>query len=174
MTKHALRAIAAILMIGGLFAGGAMSDGAATLAAELRRAFALPFVFVWRVAKSSDFVSQINRLGFENQSLLAELQLVESGIPRDDRRLIRAKIFASYPFNDKHTVTISKGAADGVRVGMAVLFAPGIFFGEVRKADMDWSEVSTIFDPSGSCRARGRFRHSGLLKTVQYRCVHAG
>lgn len=165
ISKYAPRILLAVLMLGAIFARGSFNETAATLSAELRNAFSLPFLFVWRIVKSYDFASQIRDLELQNQSLRSELQLARLNLIPDAGTFLRAKIFAAHPFNDRHVIFISKGAEHGIKTGAAVLSAPGIFLGEVVRVEKAWSEVRTVFDGSRELPVRiGLVGAPGLLR----------
>jgi cell shape-determining protein MreC len=164
-SKYALRIFLAVLMLGAIFARGSFNEAAANLSAELRNAFSLPFLFVWRMVKSHDFALQIRDLELQNQSLRSELQMARLNLIPDAGTSLRAKIFATYPFNDRHAIFISKGTEHGVKTGAAALAAPGIFLGEVVRAEKTWSEIRTVFDGSRELPVRvGSAGAPGLLR----------
>lgn len=59
-----------------------------------------------------------------------------------------AKVYATYPFNMKQTITINAGARNGVAENMTVVSGEKIFVGKVISVSEDAAEVQTIFDPN--------------------------
>lgn len=59
-----------------------------------------------------------------------------------------AKVYATYPFNMKQTITINAGTRNGVEENMAVVSGGGVFVGRVVAVLEDVAEVQTIFDPN--------------------------
>ncbi len=59
-----------------------------------------------------------------------------------------AKVYATYPFNMKQTLTINVGTKSGIREHMAVVSGEKIFVGKVVAVFEDAAEVQTIFDPN--------------------------
>lgn len=130
---------------------------------QIRSAFALPILTVFNIFKTNDLSKALGDLNLENQSLRAELLASSIGAPKVKSNLFSAKVSASYPYNNKSALTIAGGASDGLRPGMPVLAAPGIFLGQITKVGKNWSEVRTIFDNSWELPVRVGPNATGAL-----------
>ena len=103
----------------------------------------------------------------QNEDLLAQLQMAQLfGIaPEIGESFIEAKIFSTYPFNIKNTITVSGGESDGVKKNMPALLGEGILIGRVSEVFGDYSIVQTVFDPSWQMSVRvGKLETDGLLE----------
>lgn len=94
---------------------------------------------------SSDFKQEFNRLYLENQSLKAQL---ESGlaveIPAENFKV--AKVYSSYPFNNRHEISIAAGKRDGLKELSPVVIDDAILIGQISRVYENYSLVRTIFD----------------------------
>jgi len=90
-----------------------------------------------------------NDLTLEKASLERELTTIKNASQTEgkENNLIYAEVYSRYPFNDKSSLIINKGSADGIAVGMPVLAAPYILLGKVKAVKTTQSEVETIFSP---------------------------
>lgn len=91
-----------------------------------------------------------NDLVLENESLkaqLAELKVKNEEIKVEDGRYLVAKIYSTYPFNDRHLFTIAAGTSEEVKELMPVLAKKNILLGQVTKVFSSYSEVKSIFSP---------------------------
>ena len=105
---------------------------------------------------------QINELYLENQSLKSRLT---ASLPefRGDFKL--AKVYSSYPFNDKNEIAINLGSADGIKESWPVVLGSDIVLGEVKKVFERYSLVRTIFDPEWRLAVRiGENKINALLE----------
>ena len=75
-------------------------------------------------------------------SSLAEKMCDSTG----DEEYLEARVFAEYPWNDRGTIIVNAGGAEGVTVGMAVLGPGDFLLGRVRAVRRHTAEVETIFD----------------------------
>ena len=106
----------------------------------------------WRLRQwlSPQNVSQAdpNSVSAENVTLkaqLAELQAVQSEIPKAPQGYLRAMVYSRYPMNFKNEILVDAGADKGAAVGKAVLFG-NIFIGKVTDVFPDSALVQTVFD----------------------------
>lgn len=97
----------------------------------------------------------ISDLRLKNAGLkaeLLELQLKRAASAADatdnNDQYRSAKIYSSYPFNDRSIFTIAAGARNGVRKNAPVLAARGLLLGKVIKVFDRFSEVESIFSPA--------------------------
>lgn len=146
--KHLLRALLVIFFIGAIVYNQAISSSAIGVLAALRGVFALPVLLIKNMAGAFDEVAILQKANLENQSLRAEILRLTLGATKPEGKLIRVKVHASYPFNNKNSFTIALGGSDGVREGAVVLASPGIYLGRVSVLAPHWSEVRTVFDGS--------------------------
>lgn len=107
--------------------------------------FYMPIIPVW--GWISGLASQEQQLILENESLKAQIK--ELGIMNNELRdsYLVAKIYSTYPFNDKHIFTIAAGVNQNLFESMPVLAAKNIFLGKIIKVFDDYSEVKSIFSP---------------------------
>ena len=131
---------------------------AVLLAIFLFSSFIIPKFF--RFSPKAD--QQINELYLENQSLKSRLT---ASLPefRGDFKL--AKVYSSYPFNDKNEIAINLGSADGIKESWPVVLGSDIVLGEVKKVFEHYSLVRTIFDPEWRLAVRiGENKINALLE----------
>ncbi len=87
----------------------------------------------------------------ENESLKARY-LIEGSksyiADFEGGKIIRSKVYSSYPFSNKSLIEINSGSKNGVLKGDAVLYENVYLIGEVSEVYDDFSIVKTIFDPS--------------------------
>ncbi len=103
----------------------------------------------------------------ENRQLLAQIQknhlFITDKNETDNFRAVR--VFSTYPFNIKNTITISGGKNDGIEENMTATLGQDIFIGKVSKVFDDYSIVQTVFDPSWQMPVRiGISEVDGLLE----------
>lgn len=93
----------------------------------------------------------LSQIVLENESLKAKYG-IESSRPYvfdfKGEKLIKSKVYSSYPFSNKALLEINSGSKNGVVKGDAVLFNATYFIGEISEVYDDFSVVKTIFDPS--------------------------
>lgn len=106
--------------------------------------------------KKGDEVNENILLKQENQQLLAQVQrsVLFGKNSGENGNLFVAKVFSSYPFNIKNTITVSGGKNDGIKENMAATLGQNIFVGRVSKVFDDYSIVQTVFDPSWQMSVR--------------------
>src|SRR3989344_6438665 len=128
------------------------------LAVFLFSSFIIPKFF--RVSSKTN--QQISELYLENQSLKSRL---EANLPEFKGELKLAKVYSSYPFNDKNEIAINLGSVDGIKESMPVVLGPDILLGEVKKVFEHYSLVRTIFDPEWRLAVRiGENKINALLE----------
>lgn len=143
--KYFFRIFLLIILIGAVAYNGAITEVSTTLVGSLRSAFALPILTARNFFRVNDFAKNLSALQLENQSLRAELAMARIGAPLPDKKIIRAKVYAMYPFSNRSALTVAVGETAGIRAGMAVLAAPGIYLGAVARVEKEWSEIRTVF-----------------------------
>ncbi len=163
--KYILRALLILLLISFLAYNQAISEAVTGVVGSLRAAFALPILTARNFFRVNDFTKSLSGLELENQSLRAEIMMAKIAAPPPAGKFIRAKVHASYPFNNKSALTIAVGGSDGVREGMAVLVAPGIYLGFIGHTEKNWSEVKTIFD--GALQTPVRIGDAGIAALLR-------
>lgn len=95
-----------------------------------------------------DSARQIAALKLENAGLEAKILALQLRQPAAANSLyLTAKIYSSYPFNDKHLFTIAAGRAAGIQPGQVVLAGENLLVGEVRAVYEGFSEVGSLFSP---------------------------
>jgi cell shape-determining protein MreC len=144
--KYFLRVFLLILLVGAVAYNSAITETTTTIIDKFRDAFALPILTIRNFFSVNDFAKNLSSLALENQSLRAELWMAKISAPEPSGKLIRAKVHASYPFNNKSALTLARGSQDGIKKDMAVLASPGIYLGTVSYVEKNWSEVRTVFD----------------------------
>ncbi|MFA6365224.1 MAG: rod shape-determining protein MreC [Candidatus Paceibacterota bacterium] len=106
----------------------------------------------------------VNDLTLENASLKRELAALQTVSP--DKKgdfSVSVEVYSRYPFNDKSSLVINKGTADGIAVGMPVLAAKNILLGRIKAVRTTQSEVETIFSADWKTSA---FVGAGRVKAV--------
>ena len=95
----------------------------------------------------------------------AALKVVRgSVVGRDDGALIFADVFATYPFTGRSSVRVSKGAADGMRVGYPATFGGSVLAGQVTEVHNRYSVVRMVGSPEWQIPVRvGPHKVAGLL-----------
>jgi rod shape-determining protein MreC len=86
----------------------------------------------------------------ENERLRNLLGFTEK---HSDMDLESAKVVARTASNWSSTFTISKGTADGIKVGAPVITEYGALVGTVTETGGDWATVSTVIDAAASIGA---------------------
>lgn len=107
----------------------------------------LPFWqwFYWTAADSE----KLHQLTLANESLKAQLTELQLKLREQltEKEYFLAKIYSSYPFNNKHSFTIAAGKSDDIKENMIVLAEKNIFLGTIDKVFENYSEVKSIFSP---------------------------
>ena len=98
-----------------------------------------------------DFYQENILLKLQNENLKAQVQRIKEGGDGPASTTARgaqieAKIFSTYPFNMKDTVTINRGSADGVEPMMIATVSDSVLLGQVVSVEERSSVVRTIFD----------------------------
>lgn len=93
---------------------------------------------------SSKLQQQFNELYLENQSLQGKLT---ANLPVSNSKFKIAKVYSSYPFNDKNAIAITLGSDDGIQESMPVVLGSDVLIGQVVEVYEKYSLVQTIFDP---------------------------
>jgi cell shape-determining protein MreC len=152
------------LILGAIFLDSSFSVSSLSIVSQVKSSFSVPFLFFKNMFLSADLTDLLVKANLENKSLRADIVRLSLGIKPDTGRTISAKVYASYPFNDKSLIVLARGISDGIIVGDVVLASRNIFLGQVISVGDSWSEVRTIFDISKSIPVRiGAYGVSGLL-----------
>ena len=149
-----LKAAIIFLVLGVIFFNSSFSSASLSLKDQFKSAFAMPVLLFKNMMLSANLVDSLTRVNLENQSLRANITRLSLGLKPYDKNYIVAKIYSSYPFNDKSLIVLSKGSTNGVKVGDVVLANRNIFLGRVTSIGDSWSEVRTIFDLSKNIPVR--------------------
>jgi cell shape-determining protein MreC len=103
-------------------------------------------------------------LKLENAGLKLEIEKIKSAKEADSPEYLTAMVYSRYPFNDRSTIVLNLGSADGVTTTMPVLAAKNILAGKILSVKKTQSEVQTIFDPAWrSAVAVGEKRAKAVL-----------
>lgn len=101
-----------------------------------------------------------NLVELVNLHPLAKPVLVQQG----KRSVLVAKVYSTFPFNNKDLLAINAGSTDGVAVGMPVSLEGNILVGQIIEVSETQSIVRTIFDKDWSLSVRvGANQYDALL-----------
>lgn len=119
--------------------------------------------------KKERFFDENLRLKQENQNLLAQLQKHQLSPKQSEQNLsdkyLSVKVFSTYPFNIKNTITVNAGEKNGIKKSMAATVGDNILLGQVKEVFEDYSVIQTIFDPDWQLSVRiGEAENNALLK----------
>lgn len=119
--------------------------------------------------KKERFFDENLRLKQENQNLLAQLQKYQLSPKQSEQNLsdkyLSVKVFSTYPFNIKNTITVNAGEKNGIKKSMAATVGDNILLGQVKEVFEDYSVIQTIFDPDWQLSVRiGEAENNALLK----------
>ena len=109
---------------------------------------------------SSELEKEVSALKLENESLKSALTVKsqESGVGKT------ARIYSTYPLNNRHELTIALGQVDGIKEGMPAVLAGNVVIGQVVKTAANYSSVRTVFDPDWKISVRiGNSASNALL-----------
>ena len=128
------------------------------LAVFLFSSFIIPKFF--RISSTTN--QRISELYLENQSLKSR---IAENLPEFKGEFKLAKVYSSYPFNDKNEIAVNLGSVDGIKESMPVVLGPDVLLGEVKKVFEHYSLVRTIFDPEWRLAVRiGENKINALLE----------
>lgn len=103
----------------------------------------------------------------ENENLKAQIQLLKVNGQKSEvnNNFITAKVFSTYPFNVKNTITINAGEKQGIKKSMVATVGENILLGQVTDVFENFSVIQTIFDPDWQLPVRiGKEEINGLFK----------
>ncbi len=103
----------------------------------------------------------------ENENLKAQIQLLKVNGQKSkvNNNFITAKVFSTYPFNVKNTITINAGEKQGIKKSMVATVGENILLGQVTDVFENFSVIQTIFDPAWQLPVRiGKEEIDGLFK----------
>lgn len=116
-------------------------------------------------------IVEFNALRQENAALKARiggLEALPTLVQKEREAYVSAKIFSSYPFNNRNEIVINAGGDAGILVGMPVTLGGTILVGTVVRVSDGSSVVQTVFDPNWSLAVRiGRNETDGLMRGGQ-------
>ncbi|MDD5431096.1 MAG: rod shape-determining protein MreC [Candidatus Pacebacteria bacterium] len=102
------------------------------------------------IISASNKGDKLNQLITENEGLKAKILELESLRPATVKsgglNYESAKIYSTYPFNNRSIFLINLGSNDGMEKDMPVAVTPGVLFGQITEVFSDSSLVKTIFD----------------------------
>ena len=111
-----------------------------------------------RVAELEEQVADMEEENRRAQSALEEndrlRDLLKLKKAHSDFTFVSANVTARSATSWSSTLTLSKGSGDGIAAEMCVVTATGELVGVVTETGANWSEVTTIIDPSISLGAR--------------------
>ena len=90
-----------------------------------------------------------NALKIEIETLKAKIEDLQSSkkdFKENNWEYVPAKIYSSYPFNNKNIISINLGSNDSISNYSAVASAPGVIFGQVIETYPNISLIRTILD----------------------------
>ena len=93
--------------------------------------------------------SELNSLTLENEQLKAKILELEKSpylLQTENHDYLVAKIYSTYPFNNRGLFTINAGFKNGVKTGLAVTFEKHILIGQITEVYENYSLVRSIFD----------------------------
>ncbi len=125
------------------------------------------YLTIFFISKQSSFDENL-RLKRENENLRAEIQMLQSLMPRVqgiNSSYLTAQVFSTYPFNVKSQITINAGENQGIKKMMAVTLGENLLLGLVSDVFANYSVVETIFDPNFQLPVRvGETQIDGLFQ----------
>ncbi|MFI3313030.1 MAG: rod shape-determining protein MreC [Eubacteriales bacterium] len=98
-----------------------------------------------KIASMETDVGEAQAIQRENDRLTTLLGLVET---HPDYSLVSAYVTGWDSSNWKPSCTIAKGESDGIALGMCAISHSGQVVGVVTAIGLNWSEITTILDPS--------------------------
>jgi rod shape-determining protein MreC len=111
-----------------------------------------------RVAELEEKVATMEEENRQAKSALEEndrlRELLKLSKAHSDFTFVSANVTARSATSWSSTLTLSKGSADGITTQTCVVTATGELVGVVTETGANWSEVTTIIDPSISLGAR--------------------
>lgn len=109
-----------------------------------------PFDFLLGVFRAGELERTARALRLENEDLRAQILAFQNGssfVERPEGRFVKAKIYSSYPFNNRSLVTVNAGVEAGIRPLQAVMAGgEGLLFGQVVETGEGYSLVRTVAD----------------------------
>ncbi len=103
------------------------------------------------IFSTASIYRNLSSLELENQSLRAEIFAMEKQSMYEtvhNERYYVAKIYSTYPFNNRALVAIAAGKKQGIAEKMTVTVKGTILFGTVVSVFDDYSLVKTLYDPT--------------------------
>ncbi len=141
-----LKAVIIFFILGAIFFDSSFSSATFSLSRKFQNSFAVPFLLLKNAVTASNLAEALVKANLENQNLRADVMRLSLGLTPYSGKFLLAKIYSSYPLNDKSLIVLARGLLDNVKVGDIVLASRNIFLGQVISVGDYWSEVRTIFD----------------------------
>lgn len=137
-----------LALIGLFFLGQFLFTPKAIVSSGASEVLSAPKLIIVSLLQRSTLLKQMSSLSIENQSLKAQILELEAQptlLRQEGEKFIVAKTYSQYPFGDLSQLLVNAGSREGVREGMPVLVAPGIFLGVVQEVKEKTSIVKTIY-----------------------------
>ncbi len=138
------------------------------LSATISEAISVPMVLIKNLGTTTSIYRNLKDLLRENQALRAELAVNALTAPillPSDRRVLLARVYSAYPFNDRGFLNINVGSLHGVQEKVPVTVGGNLLFGVVDQVFKDYSIVRTMYDPEWKLPVKLGARHvDALLK----------
>ena len=149
MKKNFSLAMIAVFFMGLFFFGQVFLEPKNYISYRFNSVFNPVFASIQNIFNGSVSRDEFSNLILENERLKAQL-LVLSKSPRehyeDDKEYRAAKVYSTYPFNNKGLMAINAGLKDGMTEFMPVTIGGYILIGQIMKAESGYSVVRTVFD----------------------------
>ncbi len=187
--------LTAIIGIGSAFVPGLTAPAQRTLGVLATPFRAAASFFVDRVEAAYDYAfryqsmkSRVAALEEKVASMEEENRKAKSALEENDRlrnllklskghsdfTFVSANVTARAATSWSSTLTLSKGSADGISTQTCVVTATGELVGVVTETGTNWSEVTTIIDPSISLGARISSSQDAAVLTSNLDCLSKG
>jgi cell shape-determining protein MreC len=148
-TKILLAVVAAALVAVASVPSESIVSFSGRAASVLSSVVLSPVPFLGNLLSRASQSGTLEELRSENEALRAELLLAlksAQSVHTEGHEYRLAKVFSSYPFNNRGLIAVNAGARDGVHVGMPVTVGAGIFVGQIAEVFDSYATVRTVFD----------------------------
>jgi cell shape-determining protein MreC len=138
-----------LVVITFFFSGRILPAPLGALSASFRELARAPAEFIAFIASREESLEDVQKLLLENQVLRAQLlAMSKRAYPVNESGEVRivAKIYSSYPFNNRGLFSVNAGARDGVLLGAPVIARDAFFLGQIVEVSKRWSVARSIFD----------------------------
>ncbi len=134
-----LSAIIVLLLL--LIFGGPLFDKKLSISQSINNLLSIP-------SSRQEFEDKIASLEAENLKLRKQI------LSKDGIDSVSAKVYSSYPLNNRSEIAISAGKKNGIEVGDTVVYGDNVLVGKITNVFKSSSIVTTIFDPSWEISVR--------------------